>query len=735
MKNYQRLLIAAAAAASMSAGAQEFTMSDFVLSGSRAAGIAATKPAADGRYYYMLSGDGSTIEKYDYKNGKLVGTPLSTDKLEGCDVAGWTGYAFSPTENKVLLWTDSHPIYRHSFSADYWVFDVKSGKIDKLTPEGGEEIATFSPDGNRVAFVKDNNVMVKNLATGMVTAVTTDGVKNKVINGVPDWVYQEEFGILNSLEWSPDGATLAFIRWDESQVPMYKMTMYEGNCATQPQNSLYPGSYDYKYPVAGEPNSVVSVLAWDVATGKLSTVALPTDSDTYVPHLAFAATPENGGKAPLMVTTLNRLQNDLNIYSVDLQANVATAVFNDKSDTWIDSEMARQVTYYDNFFIIPSERSGYCQLYFVTLDGKQVIQFTQGNEDVKNYYGFDEKRQRFYYQTTAGPLNRQVKYVDQTGEHHALTGSDGTYGVTFGGNFDYYIQSWSDARTPTQYTIWDTSKGKKVRDLEMNADYAKKYTGPAVPKREFFTVAGAAGDQLNGFMIKPAGFDPARKYPIIMTQYSGPGSQSVKNQWMLDWQEWFAMQGYVIVCVDGRGTGGRGKAFTSSVYLKLGQLETQDQVAAAKWVASQPWADAQHIGIWGWSYGGYEALSAMSWPGNPYAAGVAIAPVTHWKWYDTIYAERYMRTPQLNPEGYEQGAPIANAKQLTTQPLIIFGSADDNVHIINAMQYIAELQGNGNDFDMMVYTNKNHSINGCDIREHLYRKVMQYFDAKLKTQK
>lgn len=723
MRTISKILAGAFIATATTFGASALELSDFVLS-YRPYGIAATQKALNGEYYYQKSTDGSKIFRIAYKNEANETTIFNSEELKGCKITDWDGYEMSNDETKILLHTDTKMIYRYSYIADYYVYDVKSQRITKLTDEGGEEIATLSPDNQKVAFVKNNNVYIKNLADGSITTVTTDGEKNKIINGVPDWVYQEEFGILNSLKWSPSSNTLAFIRFDESQVPMYSMTMYEGDCHPNKDYSLYPGSYDYKYPVAGEKNSVVSVMAYDLATSRLQKMNLPITDNDYVPHIDYGTQDDR-----LMVSTLNRTQNDLHIYAVNPATTQATEVYAEQSTSWIDSKSANDVMYYDTFFVMPSEKSGYMHLYQYAYDGKLIKQLTSGNENVTEFYGYDKARKQFFYQRTNGPLNRMVESVDAAGKVAALTDGDGTYSAKFNSNFKYYIRTFSSQRIPNQYAIYNVN-GKKVRDLELNREFAEKYTAPTVPQREFITVE-SDGYKLNGYIIKPVDFDPNKKYPVIMQQYSGPGSQQVLNKWSLDWQEYFATQGFIIACVDGRGTGGREKAFQSVVYQKLGKYESIDQIAAAKYMASLPYVDAKHIGIWGWSYGGYEALMAMSTPGSDYAAGVAIAPVTSWKFYDTIYAERYMRTPQENPDGYRDGAPLENTDKLKGKLLIMWGSADDNVHVINSMQYISKLHGQGNQFDMMIYPNMNHSINGCSVRLPLYQRVLNFFKANL----
>ena len=718
------MIMLAAMAVSMSASA--LTLQDYVLGGARPRGIGAVTPASDGKYYYQLADGGKTIARCAYKTGQQVATVLDSVTMHSVQVKRWDGYEMSHSESAIILWADTEPIYRHSFTARFFVYDCKGGQIKSVAGDEPVQIATLSPDGQRVAYVKQNNVYVQRLSDGNITQVTTDGCKNHVINAVPDWVYEEEFAMLNSFAWSSDSRTLSFIRWDESEVPMYSMTMYEGDCKPNEQYALYPGSYDYKYPVAGEKNAVVTVHSYDVATSRLSKMDVPLAQDDYVPHIGYA-----GPADALMVMTLNRTQNDMHIYRVNPATGAARDIYHETSDSWIDSEMARNVAYYDNFLVIPNETSGYCQLYQYDLDGKLMRQLTTGQQPVTAYYGYDKKNRLFYYQCTDGPLNRVVRRVDAKGRVQDVAADKGTNSATFNSDYTYFIHTFSNVDTPTQYRLKQVGKKGSVRDLQLNEDYCAKYLVPEVPRRQFVTFDND-GYTLNGFIIKPVDFDPTKKYPVIMSQYSGPGSQQVRNNWKLDWEEYFATQGYVVACFDGRGTGARGKAFESLIYQNLGHYETIDQVAAARYMASQPWVDAERIGIWGWSFGGYEVLMAMSHPDSHYAAGVSIAPVTSWRFYDTIYAERFMRTPQENPDGYANSAPLDKVADLKGELLIMFGSADDNVHIINAMQYIAKLHGQKRQFDMMVYPNMNHSINGCGVREPLYQRVLNYFDRTLK---
>ena len=713
-------------ALTLAIGANALTLEECVLRGNSPYGIGAMQPSkSDGRYFYRLSDGGNSIKCISYAKGTETVLLDTSDET----VTGWDDFQVTDDGAYVLLWNNSEPIYRYSFSADYYVYDLKTKTMKSLSEGGGEEIATLSPDGKRVAYVKGNNVFVRNLIDGTTVQVTRDGEKNKIIYGVPDWVYQEELGMLNSFRWSSDGRSLAFIRWDESQVKMASMIIYQGTCNPRDEYALYPGRYDFKYPVAGEKNSVVSVHCYDVVDGTLKQLDVPLDEEDYVSHIAFSPDPQR-----LMVQRLNRHQNDLRIYAVNPLTGAAKQVYREQSDTWVDSEQAQLVQYEKDFFVIPSERSGYMQLYQYDNDGNLMRQLTNDNNRIiSQFYGYDAKTKRFFYQASCGPLNRVVECVDTKGHVTRLAPStvdgQGTASATFNGDFTYYVGRYSDAETPDQYRIYD-SRGKRVRDLQLNEKYASRYTAVDVPKREFFTME-SHGYTLNGYMIKPVDFDPNKKYPVIMEHYNGPGSQEVLNKWKMGFEHYFATQGYIVCEVDSRGTGYRGKAFESLIYLNLGKLETEDAVAAAEYMASQPWVDADHIGIMGWSYGGFQSLMAMSEPGSNYACGVSIAPVTTWRFYDSIYTERYMRTPDENPEGYSN-FPLNRAENLKGRVLIMFGSADDNVHIVNSMQYVSKLVDMNRTCDMMVFPNMNHSIRDCSARYVVYKRALEFYDQYLK---
>lgn len=702
-----------------------FELYDAVLY-NRPHGIGQMVSSINGKHYYKFDDTKAAIEKVSYATGEVVGTIFDSNTARNCNIKEWEGFKMSEDESKILLYTASEPVYRYSFKADYYIYEVRHNKLMKISQDGGEEIATMSPDARQVAYVKDNNVYIFKVDYGSTVAVTKNGEKNKIINAVPDWVYQEEFGILNSFAWSPDNLTLSFIQWDESEVPMYKMPMYKGACNPQEANALYPNIFEYKYPVAGEKNSTVKVLSYDVETRKLQDMKVPMDANGYIPRIRYAKTSDR-----LIVSTLNRTQNDLKMYAVNPRSTVSKLIYSEKSDSWINIDLSNKAVFMDNTFTILSDKSGYTHLYLYSNSGAMIKQLTSGEWNVTDYYGYDPIKKVYYIQTTQrGALNRSIAKIDAKGIVTEINTTDGTYSAAFNSDLSYYVQTFSNATTPNQYTLWNTAKGKKVRDIELNTEYAEKY-GKGVPKKEFFTME-SDGYKLNGYIIKPANFNPNKKYPVIMSQYSGPGSQQVLNKWTLDWENYFATQGYVIACVDGRGTGGRGKKFESLVYMNLGYYESIDQLAAANYMASQSYVDASKIGIWGWSYGGYETLMAMSQPKSKYAAGVAIAPVTDWRFYDTIYAERYMRTTQENAEGYRKSAPINKVVDQKGELLIMYGTADDNVHPANSLEYVAELTSRNKLCDMMVYTNMNHSINGCDVRLPLYKKVLKFFDNNLK---
>ena len=689
--------------------------------------ITAVTPLADGIHYVAASNNNTRIVKYEYRTGKAVETLFDVATARECNLKKFEGFSLSEDEKQLLIWDNSEKIYRRSFKAEYYTFEIKRNLLKPLSENGKQQVAVFSPNGRMVAFVRDNNIFVKKLDYGTELPVTRDGARNKIINGIPDWVYEEEFAFTSTLQWAPDNETLCFVKFDESNVPEYHFDLYEGSCPAYPQYALYPGSFEYKYPVAGENNAKVSVWSYTVETRALKQLNVPVDADGYIPRILFTRDADK-----LAVMTLNRIQNTLNIYTVNPKSGVNRLLLREQSNTWIDSENIDCVTFYPDFFVIASERSGFRHLYQYNLNGTLIKQITKGNWDVTDFLGYDNVNRTFFYQSAEeGPLFRAIYKTDAKGAVIKLSDKKGTNKAEFNPSCTYFINKYNSTSVPLEITLCD-AKGKQVRVLEDNNSLKNLVARTDIPRKEFFTCKNDAGDMLNGYMIKPLDFDASRRYPVVMVQYSGPGSQLVLDKWDVNWEQYLVSRAFIVACVDGRGTGARGNAFKTCVYMKLGELETQDQVSAARYMASLPYVDGKNIGIWGWSYGGYETLMAMSLSRDVYKAGVAIAPVTDWRFYDSIYAERYMRTPKENFDGYKRSAPLNHTEEQNGDLLVVSGTADDNVHLLNTLQYSSVMVESNKQFDMMIYTNKNHSIVGCNARYHLYTKVCDFFTDKLK---
>lgn len=682
--------------------------------------------APDGNGYMVMSDNGTTIDRYDIATGKKIETVFDVATCRETKIKDIEGFTFSDNGRYILIHRNSEKIYRRSFMAEYYVYEVRTRMLLPLSDTFRKQRAPIiSPDGRMIAFVApDNNIYIKKLDYNSQVAVTKDGEINKVINGVPDWVYEEEFATDCSMTWSPDNLILCFLRYDESDVNSYTLPIYQGTCDPMNQYALYPGTYSYKYPVAGTANSVVSLHSYDVETRKTKKIELPDSRIEYIPRIEFGNSPDR-----LMVSTLNRDQNRFDIYCTNPRSTVSKSVYVDESKGWIDEQCYAGIKYYDNFFIVMSGRNGYNHLYQYSYSGALAKTLTKGDFDVTDCYGYDTAG-NFYYQAAApSPLDRVIYKVDaKKGTVSTIKNADGTNTAEFSTDLSAALIMHSDINTPPCYTLV-TLDGKVSRVIEDNSSYVARFN--SIPKKEFFTMT-SEGHTLNGYVIKPSGFAQGKKYPVIMSQYSGPGSQSVLNKWSVDWEQYFAMKGYVVMCVDGRGTGGRGREFEQCVYRNLGHFETIDQINAARYAATLSYVDPSKIGIYGWSYGGYEALMSASAEGAPYSAAVAVAPVTDWKFYDTIYAERYMLTPQQNENGYEISAPINRTANLVCPLLIMYGTSDDNVHPANSLQYVSVLQSKGGYCDMLVFPNMNHSIYGCNARAVVYAKMLDYFNIHLK---
>lgn len=678
----------------------------------------------DGESYLQPNDDNTKIIRYATVSGEEIETVFDATHTRESSIASFEGFTVSPQGNKLLIHTNSQSIYRHSFKAQYYVYDIRRNILKPLSREKAlQQSPVFSPDERAVAFVADNDIRMRKLDYDTEIVVTTDGEYGKIINGVPDWSYEEEFSTTVSMAWSADSQTLCFIKYNEEEVPSYSLPIYQSACNPQQQYALYPGSFSYKYPVAGEKNSIVSLHSYDLSTRKIKDITLGAGSVDYIPRIAYA----KGSSEQLLAVTLNREQNRMEIYSVNPKSTVAKSLLVEKTDAWIMPETYENMTLTDNSLIILSDRSGFTHLYEYSYNGSLLRQITDGNYDVTACYGADANGNIYYQSAKSSPLNRVVSKFDRKGKTTDITAADKTSSASFSLMLNYCVMTVSDAVTPPAYTLLN-SNGKTMRVLENNEEYAATFA--TVPQKEFFTF-NSDGYELNGYIIRPAGFSESTKYPVIMTQYSGPGSQSVLNRWSMDWEYFAAEKGFIVVCVDGRGTGGRGRDFRTTVYRNLGYYETIDQINAARFISTLPYVDANRIGMCGWSYGGYETLMCISAANSPFAAAVAIAPVTDWRYYDTIYSERYMLTPQANEDGYNQSAPILKTASVNCPLLIMYGTSDDNVHPANSIEYVSALQCHNILCDMLVFPNMNHSIYGCNSRAMVYGNMINHFNRHL----
>ncbi|MFI3240056.1 MAG: DPP IV N-terminal domain-containing protein [Bacteroidales bacterium] len=692
------------------------TLQDAVLKQNKPKGVGEIVVSKLNNSYYMFNKDKSKVEEYDFSTGKVIRTIFDSATARDCTIELWEGFSVSADEKKLMLYTASDPIYRNSFSAEYYTFDIARNWLKPLSTNGKQQVATMSPDGRMVAFVRDNNVYVSKLDYGTEIAATKDGAENLIINGIGDWVNQEELNSISTLNWSDDNMILSFISYDESEVNDYTISLFADK-----------SSSSYKYPQPGTKVSKTSVVSYDVDNRVLKTMDIPMADDDYIPMIKYA----NGS---LMVLKLNRIQNRLELYMVNPKSKVAKLIYSEDSKTWISIwDITDMIRFNSDSFIIPSKRDGFTHLYQYGYSGALIKQVTSGNFEVTDYYGYDAKNKAHYFQSTAdGAINRSVYKLNDKGEYIKVTDNLGTNSATFNNSFDRYVLDYSDITTPNIYTLVDGKSGKVIKTIEDNVEYATKYTATDIPTKELFKLE-AGGVKFNAYIIKPLDFNPNNEYPVIMSQYSGVEIQKVLNEWSFDWEQYAATQGYIIISVDGRGTGGRGSEWEDLAYMQLGKYESMDQVLAAKEIAKLPYVDAKRIGIYGWSYGGYNAIMSMSTGEEVFAAGVAIAPLTDWRLYDAIYAERYMRTPQQNENGYILSSAIENVTKLNGNLLIIAGTADDNVHIDNSYNYATAATANNKIIDMMIYPDMNHSINEGNIRYPLYLKVLDYFRGVLKT--
>lgn len=680
---------------------------------------------ADDNYYSDYDQDKNLvrISVQDESKKEVLIKAESLKVNEEKNVAG-ADYTFSTDEQKVLFKTDRNQIYRHSGTEACWVYDRKANKVEAVHEGQQLMYATFSPQADRIAYVKDNNLYVQQLGTAQRTQITTDGEKNKIINGASDWVYEEEFVLVQAFRWSPSGRYIGFHRFDESAVRQFSMDMF---------GKLYPEAYTFKYPKAGEDNAIVSLHIYDTQTGKTLNLDLPASKDTYYPRMWW--TPGN----QLVVARLNRHQNHLELLLINPETGASSLMLEEKSDTYINELNDQTVVFLKDGkrYLYQSEKDGYQHIYLRELGSSNETQITKGKWDVTTYYGVDEARGLLYYQSAeVSPLERHVYRIglDGQGKQQLTTGS-GTHSGEFSSAFTYYVHSYSSVDTPPVITL-KTTDGKDIQVLQDNAGLRAVIKEYKTTKKEFFTFTNETGLTLHGWMMKPLGFSPKKKYPVLMYNYSGPGSQSVTNgydglnHW---WYQHLCSQGYMVVCVDPRGTGARGRDFRACTYRQLGKYETEDLIAAAKYLKTLSYVDPAKVGVWGWSYGGYMSSLCITKGADHFRTAIAVAPVTNWRFYDTIYTERYMRTPQENASGYDSNSPLSHTDKLKGNYLLVHGMADDNVHLQNAAEMVDAMVRNNKDYEMLFYPNKNHGIYGGYTRLHLYRYMTDYLNRKLKN--
>lgn len=674
----------------------------------------------DGEHYTAMNAERNMIVKYSYRTGKAVDTLFNATTARECEFTKFDGYTISSTGHHILVWRETEPIYRRSYKAAVYDYDVRRNYIKPITDSKEKVmIPTFSPDGRMCAFVKDNNIWIRKFDFDTEVQVTKDGALNKILNGTTDWVYEEEFAVTNLMAWSPDSEYLAYVRTDETEVPEYSMQVYgEG---------LYPSYYNFKYPKAGQKNSTVSVKAYSVQTRDTKHLDVPMDEDSYIPRITFTR-----NASQLAVMTLNRHQNIFNMYYVNPKSGVSRLILREENECYVDSEWLSSIHFLSNGFTYVSEQDGYAHIYLYSPTGVLQKQITQGNWDVTRLIGYDEATKNTYYESAEeSPLRRAVYKIDAKGVKTRLTPEEGTNSAAFSANYAYFVNRYSNANTPMRITVNETKSRKVLRTLQDNAELRERLAQYRFGKKEFFTLTTKSGFELNAWMVKPANFDKSKKYPVMMTQYSGPNSQQVLDSYSFDWEQYLAANGIIVVCVDGRGTGARGEAFRKCTYLRMGEKESQDQVEAAQALGQYPYIDAGRMAIWGWSFGGYNTLMALSVGHGTFKVGIAVAPPTDWKYYDTVYTERYMRTPQENFDGYAATSPLKKVKDLEGKLLLIHGTADDNVHFMQSMEYAEALVQAGKQFDMHVYKDRNHGISGGNTRYHLYTKMSNYLFENL----
>ena len=676
----------------------------------------------NGKEYIVLNQDeqtGSTsIDVYSYESGNKQRTLVNSADLS--QIKSFDGYELSNDEKKILLETGAEQIYRRSSRGIYYVYDIPSKTLNKLTDKKIQE-PTFSPDGSKVAFVYNNNLYMKDLASGKEVQITSDGKKNEIINGITDWVYEEEFSFVRAFDWNATGTKIAYLKFDETDVPEFSMDIFG--------QDLYPEKETFKYPKAGEKNAEVSLHTYDLSTSETKNIDLGDYEEFYIPRLEWTKDPQI-----LSVQVLNRHQNELDLIFVNTKQNEVKVVLEETDKAYVD--ITDNLTFLeDNSFIWTSEKDGWNHIYHYDKNGKLINQITDGEWEVTDYYGFDPKTKTIFYQSTEnGSVNRDVYSIKTNGKNKKrLTNREGTNSADFSADYTYFINTFTNTETPYVFTLHNAKTGKLVRNIQDNSELLEKVKAYGFSPKELSTIE-VNGNDLNMWMIKPSDFDSSKEYPLLMFQYSGPGSQSVSNTYFGTndyWYQLLADEGYIVAAVDGRGTGYKGAAFKKVTQNELGKYELEDQIAAAKKLGNLDYIDEDRIGIWGWSYGGFMSTNAILKGNDIFSMAIAVAPVTSWRFYDSIYTERYMTTPQENPTGYDENSPINHVEKLKGDYLLVHGTGDDNVHVQNTMRLIEALVQANKQFDWALYPDKNHGISGGNTRLHLYTKMTDFIKENL----
>ena len=710
------IMIAMTLLAVLAVDAKKLELKDITGNVFRPQSMDAVQAMADGESYVKLSHGGKRIVQCSFKTGEVTQTLFDAETAKGDKIDKVEGFIVSPDGRRILLQTQTEKIYRRSFSANYYIFDIRNNRAVPLSEGGKQQTPLFSPDGLQIAFVRDNNIfLVKLLYDNAEVQVTKNGKKNELINGIPDWVNEEEFSNNRAMVFTADSKQLVWVSYDEKDVKPYTLPLTDKPQAT------------YKYPFAGDDNSKVSVWSFDILSRQTRQLQVPVDGDGYIPRLK-----KTDDATQVAVYTLNRHQDCLRIFLCNPLSTVCKQIIEEKVDKYLRDDVVNNIQLTDKHILVPSDRDGNMHLYLYNMNGMLVRQVDSGNYEVSDVYGYDEKTGNTYFAShEKGATEQQVWVAYENGKKECLTPKAGWNTAIFSKDFQYFLHSWSDLNTPTVVTLCN-SKGKVQKTLVDNDALKKKLTDYQLGSRELFTLTTSEGVTLNGWMIKPAGFDATKQYPVVMYQYGGPGNQQVRNDWNIGingqgaiLEQYLCQQGFICVCVDNRGTGGRGAEFEKCTYLRLGELEARDQVEAALWLGQQPFVDKERIAIWGWSFGGFNTLMSMSEGRDVFRCGIAIAPPTSWRYYDTVYTERYMRTPKENPNGYDDN-PMTRAGKLHGALLLCHGLADDNVHYRNTADYTKELIKADKDYEQLVYTDCNHSIYGGNTRNHLFRQCVKF---------